>query len=143
MEIHATTRADVNGKRGVATDFHMTNPGDSATSAPLPPRISVNRPCALAHLAPALNTGRGDLYLNDAFVASDGTTHARGNEQELLEWLVPPNSLKHQDAWFLRDGMHLRNNATFLTKFLYRVPASDKRAIVIHVHETAGAEPVI
>ena len=23
MEIHGTTRADMNGKRGVATDFHM------------------------------------------------------------------------------------------------------------------------
>ena len=32
VEIHGTTRADMNGKRGAATDFHPTGgPGDQTT----------------------------------------------------------------------------------------------------------------
>ena len=32
VEIHGTSRADINGKRGVATDFHpMGGPGDPKT----------------------------------------------------------------------------------------------------------------
>ena len=31
VEIHATSRADMNGKRGVATDFHMMDEDDAAT----------------------------------------------------------------------------------------------------------------
>ena len=31
VEIHATSRADLNGKRGVATDFHPMNLGDRTT----------------------------------------------------------------------------------------------------------------
>ena len=31
MEIHSTSRADLNGKRGIATDFHMVDLTDPAT----------------------------------------------------------------------------------------------------------------
>ena len=31
VEIHGTSRADMNGKRGVATDFHPMNPRDITT----------------------------------------------------------------------------------------------------------------
>ena len=31
VEIHGTSRADMNGKRGVATDFHPMNLGDRTT----------------------------------------------------------------------------------------------------------------
>ena len=31
VEIHGTSRADVNGKRGVATDFHPMDPRDRTT----------------------------------------------------------------------------------------------------------------
>ena len=31
VEIHGTSRADMNGKRGVATDFHTTDSEDVAT----------------------------------------------------------------------------------------------------------------
>ena len=31
VEIHGTSRADMNGKRGVATDFHPMDPKDATT----------------------------------------------------------------------------------------------------------------
>ena len=31
VEIHGTSRADMNGKRGVATDFHLMNLDDDTT----------------------------------------------------------------------------------------------------------------
>ena len=31
VEIHSTSRADMNGKRGIATDFHIKNIQDSST----------------------------------------------------------------------------------------------------------------
>ena len=31
VEIHGTSRADMNGKRGVATDFHVMDPEDCTT----------------------------------------------------------------------------------------------------------------
>ena len=31
VELHGTSRADLNGKRGIATDFHPMDSGDSTT----------------------------------------------------------------------------------------------------------------